>query len=93
MSFGGAVFRVQKSFDQIPREFRPSDPPADAHDVHVVVFNALPRREMIHDETAPLPLLTLFAQIEAPTPLPQTAMPRSTLPFATASASGMTKSG
>src|SRR5258705_10421062 len=36
---------------------------------------------------------TLLAQIEAPTPLPQTATPRSTVPAATAWASGMTKSG
>src|SRR5262245_54949083 len=36
---------------------------------------------------------TLLAPIEAPTPLPQTAMPRSIVPAATAWASGMTKSG
>src|SRR5256885_6866098 len=36
---------------------------------------------------------TLLAQIEAPTPLPQTATPRSIVPAATASASGTTKSG
>src|SRR5262245_33997287 len=35
----------------------------------------------------------LFAQTDAPTPLPQTATPRSTVPTATARASGMTKSG
>ena len=35
----------------------------------------------------------LLAQTEAPTPLPQTATPRSTVPAATAWASGMTKSG
>ena len=35
----------------------------------------------------------LFAQTEAPTPLPQTATPRSTAPAATARASGMTKVG
>src|SRR5262249_6093544 len=34
----------------------------------------------------------LFAQIEAPTPLPQMATPRSSVPAATAWASGMTKS-
>src|SRR5262249_31167859 len=35
----------------------------------------------------------LLAQTSAPTPLPQTAMPRSTCPAETARASGITKSG
>ena len=36
---------------------------------------------------------TLFAQIDAPTPLPHSTTPRCTAPDATARASGITKSG
>jgi hypothetical protein len=54
----------------------------------VVVFHALPGGEVVEDQTG-FGAGTLLAQIDAPTPLPQTAMPRSTSPAATARARGM----
>ena len=50
MALGLAELGGQKCFDQIPGQFCPNDAAAQANDVHVVVFDALPRREMIFDQ-------------------------------------------
>ena len=59
-----------------PRERRADDPRAEAEDVHVVVLDALPRRERVVAQSG-ADSGTLFAATDAPTPLPQTRMPRS----------------
>ena len=83
MSRGAAVFGGQISLDEIPSDFRADGSSAHAKDVHVIVLDALLRGKMIVNQTARTPF-TLFAQTDAPTPLPQIATPRSTLPATTA---------
>ena len=50
MALGLAEFSSQKCLDQVPGEFCPNDAATQANDVHVIVFDALPRREMIFDQ-------------------------------------------
>ena len=59
---------------------------------HVVIFDALMSGENLWMSRARTPP-TLFAAMDAPTPLPHSATPRSTSPAATALAIGMMKSG
>ena len=92
VTFGAAKTRGQKSCDQFLREHWANHPATQAHHVHVVVFDSLVCREAIVDKRRATPAI-LFAAIDAPTPLPHTATPRSTSPRATASAIGTTKSG
>src|SRR5512146_1400172 len=40
----------QKCSYQVHRQLEPDDPPSEAHDVHVVVFDSLMGREVVRDE-------------------------------------------
>jgi hypothetical protein len=60
--------------------------------VEVVVLDTLARRERVMTERARAPG-TLLAATDAPTPLPQTRMPRSARPSMTAVATARAKSG
>ena len=82
----------QEDLDKFPGDGRPCGPAAHANDIHVIVFDSLPRGELSVISAARTPG-TLLAQIDAPTPLPHKATPRSSRPAATAWASGITKSG
>ena len=104
MSLGLAEPGRQKGFHEVPGHRRSHRPAAHAEDVHVIVLDPLSSREVVVnqrgegltlnwlDPAARTPGI-LLAQTDAPTPLPQTATPRSTFPAATAWASGTTKSG
>jgi hypothetical protein len=47
---GFAEFGFQKRLDEIPGHLRPHRPSAHAQNIHVVVFHALPGREVIVDQ-------------------------------------------
>ena len=83
MSRGAAVFGGQISLDEIPSDFRANGSSAHAKDVHVIVLDALLRRKMIVNETG-ADAVHFVRATDAPTPLPQIATPRSTLPATTA---------
>jgi len=82
----------EKSLDQFPGQRVTDNLPSKANHVQIVVLDPLVRREVFVNQTRPHPP-TLFAQTDAPTPLPQMATPRSTSPQATARAKGTIKSG
>src|SRR5512147_1578851 len=48
---GGAVFRGEECLHEVPGHFRTDRAAAHAQDVHVIVLNALLRREMIVNQT------------------------------------------
>ena len=85
-----AELRPQERLHEIPGHGRSYDARTDAEEVHVIVLDSPSRRVVVVNQSRTPGIL--FAQIEAPTPLPQTATPRSTAPAA-ARASGTTKSG
>ena len=89
---GAAESGVQERLDQFPGERVAHHAAAEANHVQVVVLDPLVGRKCLVDQTCPN-AGTLLAATHAPTPLPQTATPRSTSPAATARASGTTKSG
>jgi hypothetical protein len=47
---GFAEFGIKKCLDEIPGHFRTHRPSAHAQDIHVIVFHALPGREVIVDQ-------------------------------------------
>ena len=92
MPFGAAEFAGEECLDNLPGSLHSDNSAAQADHVHVVVFNALMRGKMIGDQGRPRPLILLMA-MQAPTPLPHIATPRSTVPATTARARGIAKSG
>ena len=84
--------RGEKGLHQFPGEGVTDHEAAKTNQVQIVVFDTLMRRKVFVNQAGPDPP-TLFAQTDAPTPLPQIPMPRSTVPAATARASGTIKSG
>ena len=53
MSRGVAKLGSQKRFYEIPGHLRPHRPSAHAQNIHVIVFHALPGREVIVDQRRP----------------------------------------
>jgi hypothetical protein len=51
VAFRLAEFRCQKSFDKVPSHHGPYDPAPETDNVHVIVLDALPSREMVVDQT------------------------------------------
>jgi hypothetical protein len=78
---------VQKCLDQFQGERSLNHFPTQSKDVLIVILDALMCGEHIMDEPA-RPPGTLCAAMDAPTPLPQSANPRSTSRAATALAKG-----
>src|SRR5262249_50362277 len=50
MTLGLTESRRQERFDQVPGDFRPHGPAAHAQDVHVIVLDPLPGREVVVDQ-------------------------------------------
>ena len=50
MSFGPAEFGCQEGLDEVPSHSRPNGPATHAEDVHVIILDPLPGREMIVDQ-------------------------------------------
>jgi hypothetical protein len=50
MSFGPAEFGCQEGLDEVPSHSRPNGPATHAEDVHVIILDSLPGREMIVDQ-------------------------------------------
>ena len=88
MPFGSAESRGEECPNQFPCESMADDKTAEGHDIQIVVLHALMRGEDFVNEAR-----TLFAATDAPTPIPQMAMPRSRSPPETARTSGTTESG
>jgi hypothetical protein len=51
MAFGLAEFGCQKSFDEVPSHHGSHDPATQTNNVHVIVLDALPSREVVIDQT------------------------------------------
>lgn len=51
MAGGAAKLSFEESLDEFPGEFRAFDAATETEDIHVVVFNALARGEIIFNET------------------------------------------
>ena len=83
----------QERLDEIPSHRRAHRPATHANNVHVIVLDPLPSREVVVNQPGADGPGALLAQTDAPTPLPQIATPRSTFPSATTRASWTTKSG
>ena len=92
MPLRAAEARGEEGLDQFPGKRGTDDEAPETDHVQIVVLHALMRRERLVDQAGAMPA-TLFAATDAPTPLPQMAMPRAISPPATARASGTTKSG
>src|SRR5258705_8022732 len=50
MSLGAAEFGCQEGLDEVPSHSRPNGPATHAEDVHVIILDPLPGREMIVDQ-------------------------------------------
>jgi hypothetical protein len=93
MAWGAAEVCGQKGLKQFQSQCGSNHLSAQTNYVHIVVFDALTGGEDVTDEPGPQLGETLFAVMDAPTPLPQSATPRSTCPLAIAFAKGTMKSG
>jgi hypothetical protein len=51
MAFGLAEFSCQKGFDKVPSHHGSHDAASETNDVHVIVLDALPSREVVVDQT------------------------------------------
>jgi hypothetical protein len=51
VAFGVAELSREKSFDKVPGHHGPHDPAAKTDNVHVIVLDALPSREVIIDQS------------------------------------------
>ena len=92
MAHRAAEASGQESLDEFQGERRSDRLSSQTEDIHVVIFNALMGGENVMDKPGTHAGI-LFAATAAPTPLPQSATPRSTSLAATALAKGMMKSG